>query len=33
LPVEVEDRFTYRIKSALEAFERRADESELALAH
>jgi hypothetical protein len=33
LPVEVEDRLTYRIKSAMEKFERTADETELTLAY
>jgi len=32
LPVESEGRLTYRIKSAVEMFERTADESELTLA-
>ena len=31
LPVESEDRLAYRIKSAVETFERTADESELTL--
>jgi len=31
LPVESEDRFRYRIKSAAEMFERTTDESELTL--
>ena len=30
LPIEVEGRLAYRIKSAIEKFERTADESELA---
>jgi hypothetical protein len=33
LPVEREGRLTYRIKSAVEKFERTADETELTLAY